>query len=39
MDAGTALRACITNYRTTAADVDLLIAALGRAWERHAGRG
>jgi aromatic-L-amino-acid decarboxylase len=37
MDARTALRACITNYRTTAEDVDALIAALDRAWERHAG--
>jgi glutamate/tyrosine decarboxylase-like PLP-dependent enzyme len=37
MDAGAALRACVTNYRTTAADVDALVAALGRAWKRQAG--
>jgi glutamate/tyrosine decarboxylase-like PLP-dependent enzyme len=35
IDAGTALRACITNFRTGAADVDALIAILGRAWQRQ----
>jgi glutamate/tyrosine decarboxylase-like PLP-dependent enzyme len=37
IDSGTALRACITNFRTGAADVDALIAAVGRAWERQEG--
>ncbi|MBV8200612.1 MAG: pyridoxal-dependent decarboxylase, partial [Acidobacteria bacterium] len=32
IDSGTALRACVTNFRTGASDVDALIAALGRAW-------
>jgi glutamate/tyrosine decarboxylase-like PLP-dependent enzyme len=35
LESGTALRACITNYRTGPADVDALIASLGRAWERQ----
>lgn len=35
LDSERVLRACITNYRTTAADVDALIAALGRAWQRQ----
>ncbi len=35
VDSGTALRACITSFRTAAADVDALIAAVGRAWERQ----
>jgi hypothetical protein len=30
-EAGTALRACITNYRTGAEDIDALIASLDRA--------
>lgn len=34
LDSGTALRACITNFRTGTADVDALIAAVGRAWGR-----
>jgi len=38
LDAGTALRACITNFRTGAAEVDALIAAVGRAWDRQGGR-
>jgi aromatic-L-amino-acid/L-tryptophan decarboxylase len=32
LDGGTALRACITNYRTGPADVDALIAAVDGAW-------
>ena len=39
LESGTALRACITNYRTGPADVDALIASLGRAWERQLARG
>lgn len=35
LDSETALRACITNHRTTAADVDALIDAVGRTWARH----
>jgi len=35
VDSGTALRACITNFRTGAADVDALIASVGRAWQRQ----
>ena len=30
-EAGPALRACVTNYRTGPEDVDALVAALGRA--------
>jgi glutamate/tyrosine decarboxylase-like PLP-dependent enzyme len=37
-EAGTALRACVTNVRTGPADVDALIAALGRARERVEGK-
>jgi glutamate/tyrosine decarboxylase-like PLP-dependent enzyme len=33
-EVGTALRACITNYRTRPADVEALVASLGRARER-----
>jgi glutamate/tyrosine decarboxylase-like PLP-dependent enzyme len=33
-EVGTALRACITNYRTRPADLEALIASLGRARER-----
>jgi len=36
LDAGTALRACISTFRTTERDVDRLIAAVGRAWGRQA---
>ena len=40
LDSERALRACITNYRTTPADVDALITALDRAWQRQgAGSG
>jgi glutamate/tyrosine decarboxylase-like PLP-dependent enzyme len=39
IDSGTALRACITNFRTRAADVDALIATLGRAWQRQQEEG
>jgi len=35
LDSERVLRACITNYRTTDADVDALIAALSRAWQRQ----
>jgi aromatic-L-amino-acid decarboxylase len=35
LESGTALRACITNYRTGPADVDALIASVGRAWKRR----
>jgi aromatic-L-amino-acid/L-tryptophan decarboxylase len=35
-DGALALRACITNYRTASDDVDALVAAVGRAWERRA---
>src|ERR1700720_295869 len=35
LDSERALRACITNYRTTPADVDALISALSRAWQRQ----
>lgn len=38
-EAGPALRACITNYRTGPEDVDALVAALGRARDRVAGEG
>jgi glutamate/tyrosine decarboxylase-like PLP-dependent enzyme len=38
-EAGPALRACITNYRTGPEDVDALVAALRRARERVAGEG
>jgi glutamate/tyrosine decarboxylase-like PLP-dependent enzyme len=34
-EAGPALRACITNYRTGPADIDALLAALARARLRH----
>jgi aromatic-L-amino-acid decarboxylase len=33
LGSGTALRACITSYRTAPADIDSLIDTLGRAWE------
>jgi aromatic-L-amino-acid decarboxylase len=33
LGSGAALRACITSYRTTPADIDALIGSLGRAWE------
>ena len=36
-EAGPALRACITNYRTEPEDVDALVAALGRARARQQG--
>jgi glutamate/tyrosine decarboxylase-like PLP-dependent enzyme len=36
LEAGTALRACITNHLTGPGDVDALVAALGSAWERIA---
>lgn len=35
LDGEPALRACITNHRTAAEDVDALVAAVGRAWERR----
>jgi aromatic-L-amino-acid decarboxylase len=35
LESGMALRACITNYRTGPADVDALIASVGRSWERR----
>ncbi len=37
LGSGTALRACITNYRTGPADLDALAEALGRAWESLEG--
>ncbi len=37
LDGGTALRACITNYRTGPADVDALIAAVDKAWATRHG--
>lgn len=39
LEGGTALRACITNYRTGPDDVDALVAAVGRAWEERVERG
>jgi glutamate/tyrosine decarboxylase-like PLP-dependent enzyme len=36
LEAGTALRACITNHRTGAADVEALVEALGSAWRKAA---
>ena len=38
-EAGPALRACITNYRTGPEDVDALVAALARARSRQAQTG
>lgn len=38
-EAGPALRACVTNYRTGPEDVDALVSALGQARERVAGEG
>jgi hypothetical protein len=37
-EAGAALRACITNYRTGPEDVDALVAVLARARSRQAER-
>ncbi len=37
-EVGTALRACITNYRTGPEDVEALVASLGRARERFGSR-
>jgi len=37
-EVGTALRACITNYRTGPEDVEALVASLGRARERFGPR-
>src|SRR5262249_19475580 len=34
LDGGPALRACITNYRTTAADVEALVAAVAQEWRK-----
>jgi aromatic-L-amino-acid/L-tryptophan decarboxylase len=39
LDSGQALRACVTNYRTGPADIDALIASVGRAWQRQQARG
>jgi glutamate/tyrosine decarboxylase-like PLP-dependent enzyme len=38
IDGGTALRACITNYRTGPAEIDTLLATLQSAWERRQGQ-
>jgi glutamate/tyrosine decarboxylase-like PLP-dependent enzyme len=35
LDGGTALRACVTNYRTGPAEIDALLASLERAWARR----
>ncbi len=39
LDSGPALRACVTNYLTGPADIDALIASVGRAWQRQQAKG